>query len=129
MLLIHTKVVVGGVVQQDNTESNKEASHSRSHPVNVGVGGPGEDEKTRRHTPASTHHGNQTFFGGRLTTACRRHFEVVLVDKRSASCAHDHTDGQRNEHETGIRRAPSFAALVNNGVARNIVSFQSLLSV
>lgn len=119
---IHTKVVVGRVVEQDNTDSKNEASHSRSHPVKVGVGGPGEDEKTSRDTPASPHHGNQTLFGWRLATVCCADLKIVLVDNRSKGCAKDDTDSQRDKHETGIRRAPSFATLVNNWVARNIVS-------
>jgi hypothetical protein len=83
-----------------------------------GVGGPGEDEKTSRDAPTSPHHGNQTLFGWGLATVCCGDLNIVLVDKRSKGCAKDHTDSQRDKHETGIRRAPSFAALVNNWVAR-----------
>lgn len=112
-----TKVVVGGVIQEDESKTDGPTSNGGSKPVDRRVRCPGKDEKSNRNEPARIHHGDQALLSRRLASILLGDLEIVLVHERSTGGAHEHSDSQRNEHHTSARGAPSFANLVNNRVS------------
>lgn len=109
------EVVVGGVVQEDEAETNGETTHGGTSPGEVGVRGPGKDEETDGDAPARDHHGDQTGLGGRVAVVLVDEGDVVLVDKGRAESGEDDTDGDGNEHEASLAGGVALALLVDDG--------------
>lgn len=110
------EVVVGGVIQEDEAETDGEASQRGADPDQARVRGPGEDEQADGDEPAGDHHGDQTDLGGRLAVVLLDLLEVVLVDDGSAESGADDAHGKRDEHETGDAVRVALAALEDDGV-------------
>lgn len=119
MLVGIHKVVVGRVVQENESEAHGPASNSRAKPMDPRRRRPGENEQSDRDKPAGEHHWNKTCFSRGLSVVLPTEFEVVHVDKRRTYGTHDNTNSERDEHETGLSGAPSLAILVNDRVAGN----------
>lgn len=114
MLVRVDKVVVGRIVQEDESKAHREAADGRANPMKTWVRRPSEYEHANWYEPARDHHGDQSSFCWRFAVVLLHESKVVLVDKGRASCTAEYTDGERNEHKTGRTRAISFALLVND---------------
>lgn len=110
------EVVVGGVIQEDEPETNGEASERGADPDQARVRGPGEDEQADGDEPARDHHGNQADLGGRLAVVLLHLLEVVLVDDRRAHGRADDAHGEGDEHKTRDAVRVALATLENDGV-------------
>lgn len=113
---IITKVVVGGVVKEDETKSNGESSHHGSCPVNVGERAPSKDKQSNRNEPARPHHGNKTHLRRRVSVELGMDLEVVCVDEGRASSGYDNSDGDGDEHQSSFSGIPTLSFLVDDGV-------------
>lgn len=116
MLVGVDEVVVGSVVEEDETEADRKTSETRTNPVQPRVRCPGKDEETDGDEPAAEHHGNKTDLSGRSAVVLVDHLDVVIVDEGSAHGREDDTNSQWNEHETSLAGTPSLALLVDDGV-------------
>ena len=116
MLVRVYEIVVCGIVEEDETETDRETGQTGSNPVDAGVRCPGEDEQADRDKPAGHHHRNETGLSWRKSTVFAAEVVVVFVDVRGESCAEQHTDGDGDEHKTGVTGAPALALLINDGV-------------
>lgn len=74
------EVVVGGVVEEDEAETNGETAKCGTSPVETRVRGPGEDEETDGDEPAGDHHGVQSGFGRGFSIVLGNLLQVVFVD-------------------------------------------------
>lgn len=121
MLVRVNKVVVGRIVQKDESKAHWEAANGRANPVKTWIRRPREYEHADGDEPTRDHHGDQSGFRWRLAVVLLHESKVMFVDKGRAGCTAKYTDGERNEHKTGRARAISFALLVNDGKS-NFVS-------
>lgn len=110
------EVIVGGVVEEDETETDGETGKGGANPDKMGVGSPGEDEETDGDEPAGDHHGDQADLGGGLAVVLLDLLEVVLVDDGRAQGRADDADGERNEHKTGDTGRVTLTSLEDDGV-------------
>jgi len=115
MLVRIDKIVIRGVVEEDEAETDWEAAKRRTNPVETGIGGPGEDEETNGDEPARTHHGNKSDFSRGLAAIISAHFHVMFIDERSAGSRAKDTDSKRDEHQSRAASRVSFSFLVDDG--------------
>lgn len=116
MLVAIDEVVVGAVVEEDETESDRRTAESWACPREFRIRSPGEDEEADGNEPAAQHHGNQASFRWWFAVVSGDEGEVVLVDQRSAEGREYDSNRNRNEHQTGGGGAVAFALLVNDRV-------------
>lgn len=110
------EVVVGRVVEEDETEPNREAGEAGADPDQARVRGPGEDEEADGDEPARDHHGDQTNLGGGLAVVFLDLREVVLVNQGGAKGRADDADGERDKHEARLAVRVALASLEDDGV-------------
>ena len=111
-----TQVVVARVIQENETETDRESSDSRAKPMDRGIRGPCEDEQSDGNQPTRHHHRDQTLFSWRLATVLLANFQVMLVHQRRAYGAENNTDGEGYEHQTSYAFRITFALLVDDGI-------------
>ena len=117
MLVRVDEVVVCGVVEEDEAEADGEAAQAGTNPVDAWVRRPGEDEETDGDEPAGDHHWYQSRFRRREAAMFSAEVFVVSVDERRSGGAEDHTEGDRDEHETCDAGAVAFASLIDNRIS------------
>lgn len=111
------EVVVGRVVEEDETKANGEAGEAGADPDQVRVRGPGEDEEADGDEPARDHHGDQTNLGGGLAVVFLDLREVVLVNQGGAKGRADDADSERDEHEARLAVRVALASLEDDRVS------------
>ena len=116
----HTKIVVGGIVKENEAKSDGPTTNGRSKPVNSRIRSPPENEQPDWNEPARQHHWNQTVFSRWLSLTPRAHIQVVFVDQRGEESTHKHTKRQRNKHQSSGSSTPSFAFLVHNRITMQL---------
>lgn len=73
VLVAVDEVVVGGVVEENETETHGETAETGADPDEPGIGRPGEDEQADGDEPAAEHHGDETDFGGGVAVVLGDH--------------------------------------------------------
>lgn len=75
------QIIIGRVIQEDEAETDRKTTDSRTPPGNLRVRSPSEDEQTNWDEPAACHHRVKTDFGRRLTIELGLgNPQVMLVD-------------------------------------------------
>ena len=99
MLVRVHEVVVGGVVEEEESEPDGEPAQRGAPPAELRVRCPSEDKEAHRHEPAGAHHRYEARFGGRFAGGgSRADAKVVLVDEGRAGGAEEDAEGEGDEH-------------------------------